>query len=128
MSTILLEEQQSEIPQKIIKLSDCPIKQVTVFTSSGLVIRNVKADIQEGEQKIIITGMSESTIGDSVRITGFGTAMILDVAFRVRKEEIKEDETVVAKRKELEEQKKNLQSQAQTFITASERLKVCLKI
>ncbi|MHA1770377.1 MAG: mucoidy inhibitor MuiA family protein [Candidatus Thorarchaeota archaeon] len=54
-------------------------KEVTVFTDGARVTREGEVALREGEQEIVIRGLSRFTKTDSVRLAGLGTANLLNI-------------------------------------------------
>lgn len=118
-----MTSQKQVVPHRV-KILDCPIEHVTVYKNCALVERLIKVSVVEGEQKVIISGFCDSVVEGSIRVSGHGPATILDVSYQIRVEKIKEEPRIVQKRKEIEDQIKDLKSKLKTFQQAKTRLAV----
>eukprot|EP01080_Neovahlkampfia_damariscottae_P004175 gene4175-7485_t len=94
-----------------VKLEDCPIQHVTIFNSSAIVSRTLKVQLLEGEQEVIIAGLSNKVFDDSIRISGSGDALILEISTKSTKDTVKANPKDISSKKEFEIEIKQIQNE-----------------
>jgi len=97
--------------EHLVKLEDCPIQHVTIFNSSAIVNRTLKVKLLEGEQEVIIAGLSTRVFDDSIRIAGSGDALILEISSKSTTDTIKANPKDISSKNEFEIEIKEIQNE-----------------
>jgi hypothetical protein len=108
--------------EHVVKLLECPVQHVTVFNSSAIVNRTLKVNLLKGEQEVVVSGLSSKIFDDSVRISGSGEALILEISTKTTTDITKANPKDISTKKEFEEEIKQLSNEIALISQKSSRV------
>eukprot|EP00241_Pyramimonas_parkeae_P003088 CAMPEP_0114261082 /NCGR_PEP_ID=MMETSP0058-20121206/20900_1 /TAXON_ID=36894 /ORGANISM="Pyramimonas parkeae, CCMP726" /LENGTH=699 /DNA_ID=CAMNT_0001376499 /DNA_START=166 /DNA_END=2265 /DNA_ORIENTATION=- len=93
-----------------VHVADFAVHEVVVFPDRADVLRKIKVNLVKGENELVIQGITNSMVRDSVRVAGTGDATILEVmetdSWTDQSDEANRTATMQALRVQLEEAEK----------------------
>ena len=111
---------------------DSKVTNVTLFLSGAQVTRSAEAILKTGISELTFTGLSENIDANTIRLTGEGSFTIISVNSRVNylktQKNVKDDESLLAKKKQIETLLEDLAAQQGVLATEENLLKANQKI
>jgi hypothetical protein len=111
---------------------DSKVTNVTLFLSGAQVTRVAQATIKAGISELTFTGLSENIDANTIRLTGEGSFTIISVNSRVNylktQKIVKDEESLQARKKQLEIQLEDIAAQQGVLATEENLLKANQKI
>jgi len=80
--TIKKSESSATSTKEEIPIKDCPVKNVTVFVDRAEVNRIVDLNLQQGNVEVLLKDLPDCMDQDSMRVSCFGEATIVEVAYQ----------------------------------------------
>ena len=113
--------------RKLFCMKDLPCDNVVVFSDRAEVRRVVKVKLENGENEIVLSDVSNNIDEDSVRVEGKGEATVLDVVCqskRVKLDEVNSNDKI----KEMQSEIKELELKIEKTKQKKERLSKLLNV
>jgi hypothetical protein len=106
---------------------DSKVTNVTLFLSGAQVTRSAQATLQAGITELTFSGLSENIDANTIRLNGEGNFTIISVNSRINylktQKTVKDEESLKAKKKQLETLLEDIASQQSVFATEENLLK-----
>ncbi|XP_066914040.1 protein F37C4.5-like isoform X5 [Clytia hemisphaerica] len=80
--TIKKSESSATSTKEEVQIKDCPVKNVTVFVDRAEVNRIVDLNLQQGNVEVLLKDLPDCMDQDSMRVSCFGEATIVEVAYQ----------------------------------------------
>eukprot|EP00111_Clytia_hemisphaerica_P006911 TCONS_00020029-protein len=80
--TIKKSESSATSTKEEVPIKDCPVKNVTVFVDRAEVNRIVDLNLQQGNVEVLLKDLPDCMDQDSMRVSCFGEATIVEVAYQ----------------------------------------------